>query len=121
MSSGFAFEGERMKTKPEAIRRLNDELRKGLLADGQILITAGIADLGDGDVNEIMKLVAGFDEFSIENDPYGEHDFGVVQFEGNKIFWKIDYYNRDLSSGSEDPSDPKKTKRVLTIMLASEY
>lgn len=121
MSSGFAFEGERMKTKTEAIRRLNDELRKGLSADGQILVTAGITDLGHGAVNEIMKLVAGFDEFSAENDPYCEHDFGAVQFEGYKIFRKIDYYNRDMSSGSEDPSDPEKTKRVLTIMLASEY
>lgn len=63
-----------------------------------------------------------FSEFSEDNDPYGEHDFGAFDIEGaGKIFWKIDYYNRTMDGGSDDPDDPGKTTRVLTIMLASEY
>ena len=56
------------------------------------------------------------------NDPYNEHDFGAFSQEGvGKIFWKIDYYDAAMKYGSEDPADPTKTTRVLTIMLASEY
>ena len=50
-----------------------------------------------------------------------EHDFGSVEFAGEKCFWKIDYYNKALDAGSEDPADPAQTTRVLTIMLTSEY
>jgi Protein of unknown function (DUF3768) len=57
---------------------------------------------------------------SSDNDPYKERDPGAF-VHGNRIFWKIDYYDTTLTKGSEDPSDPKQTVRVLTIMLASEY
>jgi Protein of unknown function (DUF3768) len=55
------------------------------------------------------------------NDPYGEHDFGVVEFDGQKIFFKIDYFDKTLTYGSPDPADPTVTERVITIMLADEY
>ena len=69
----------------------------------------------------ILGKVASFDDFSEDNDPHGEHDFGAFDHAGSRIFWKIDYYDPSMESGSEDPSDPAKTTRVLTLMLASEY
>ena len=37
------------------------------------------------------------------------------------LFWKIDYHDERCEFGSEDPSDPTRTTRVLTLMLSSEY
>jgi len=65
--------------------------------------------------------VAEFTEFTRDNDPHGEHDFGSFHLAGHHVFWKIDYYDERMESGSEDPANPGKTTRVLTIMLAEEY
>ena len=37
------------------------------------------------------------------------------------LYWKIDYYDLAVEFGSEDAADPKRTLRVLTIMLREEY
>jgi Protein of unknown function (DUF3768) len=41
--------------------------------------------------------------------------------DGRTIFWKIDLYDRDYQWYSPAPTDPAKTNRVLTILLAEEY
>jgi hypothetical protein len=53
--------------------------------------------------------------------PHHEHDFGVFEEGGHKIFFKLDYYDAAMGFGSEDPANPSKTIRVITIMPASEY
>ena len=65
-----------------------------------------------------MNIVNDFNE---NNDPHGEHDFIIIHHEGKSIYAKFDYYDRSLEYGSPDPTDLSKTRRVLTIMLASEY
>jgi hypothetical protein len=72
-------------------------------------------------VSKALVQVMMFDDFNAGNDPHHEHDFGSFELEGEKLFWKIDYYNESMDGGSEDPSDPQKTRRVLTVMLAEEY
>lgn len=102
------------------IAELNDLLRTTFMG-GKVLQTEGIAALPEADQSAIREKVETFNDFSEDNDPHGEHDFGAFDHDGQKIFWKIDYYAPDMMHGSEDPADPSQTVRVLTIMLASEY
>jgi hypothetical protein len=41
--------------------------------------------------------------------------------EGERIFFKVDYYDAELEKHSPDASDPGVTRRVLTIALTEEY
>ncbi|MBW9067127.1 DUF3768 domain-containing protein [Agrobacterium pusense] len=107
-------------TQTDRIRELNDIFRTTWLT-GRVLLTSGIKSLPDAIQSSIAEAVQTFDDFTPDNDPHGEHDFGAVTIGGHKIFWKIDYYDRTLQYGSEDPANPAVTKRVLTIMLAEEY
>jgi Protein of unknown function (DUF3768) len=109
-----------MDTKTVRIRALNDELRQHLTG-GMAVITPGVAALGPEAVERIVKTIAVFGDFSHANDPYEEHDFGSFEADGTMIFFKIDYFDRELSMHSPDPADPSVTQRVITIMLAEEY
>lgn len=107
----------------EAVRRiaaLNDEFRT-TFSGGKIVMTPGVADLPDCVKAAALQEVALFDNFSADNDPHGEHDFGSFELVNRRFFWKIDYYDKDLQFGSENPANPEKTHRVLTLMLAEEY
>jgi Protein of unknown function (DUF3768) len=111
-----------MTSNTKAIRALNDELRHHLSRNVEMaFITPGIAALGQEAVQRIAQTIAVYDDFCAANDPYEEHDFGSFEAEGEKIFFKIDYYDRSLTFHSPDPSDPSITRRVITIMLAQEY
>ena len=102
------------------IRAFNDALRL-TFQGGRVLATSGVSALGPEAVTAVLDRVRTFTDFTEENDPNGEHDFGAVEIGGNRFFFKIDYYNPTMDAGSEDPGDPAKTTRVLTVMLASEY
>jgi hypothetical protein len=102
------------------IALLNDAFRT-TFSGGKVMMTSGVDELPDCVKAEALVQVAKFSEFSADNDPHGEHDFGSFDLVGRKFFWKIDYYDKDLVNGSEDPGDPERTTRVLTLMLAGEY
>ena len=84
-------------------------------------MTPGIAALGPDAVARLVRTLIAFDDFSHENDPHEEHNFGAFDADGERVFFKIDYYDKDLQAHSPDPTDPNVTQRVLTLMLASEY
>jgi hypothetical protein len=115
---------ERQRT--QRIAELNDRLRTNGIG-GQIMMTASVQALGDDLVKRAILLLRTFNSFTDDNDPYQEHDFGQFELDGQTFFWKIDYYARgedgepQYEYGSEDPSDPAATQRVLTLMLAQDY
>ena len=117
--------------RTEQIALLNDALRDFAACPGhnRIVLTAGIGALL-GDTSEfsgfrrraaLLRMVRDYRGFDEDTNPHRERDFGSFAFEGVRCFWKIDYYDRDLQFGSDDPSDPNRTCRVLTILRADEY
>ena len=104
----------------QKIRELNDTFRS-TMTGGKVFMTAGVDALPSDVKAMALRRVATFTEFTPDNDPHGEHDFGSFELAGRKFFWKIDYYDGACEFGSEDPADPAKTTRVLTIMFAEEY
>lgn len=106
--------------KRTQIRALNDLLRcKGI--GGQVVATAGLHALGDEKIRAVLRAVAAFEAFGEDNDPHGEHDCALVELGDLRIIWKIDYFDLQLRCHSPDASDPRATKRVMSVMLADEY
>ena len=70
--------------KTEKIRSLNDAFRK-TFAGGQIIMTQGVASLSSEEKIAIMQKVRLFEDFEEANDPYGEHDFGAFEHNGEKF------------------------------------
>jgi len=106
--------------KTARIRELNDQLRCKA-AGGRVLITRDIEALGADGVLQVLTAVSRFDDFTEDNDPWGEHDCAILTVDGRRIIFKIDYYDLDLHYHSPDASDPAVTARVMTVMLAEEY
>jgi hypothetical protein len=128
MTARIAAHGTCRRTKAKTWMRrpmnkiafLNDGLRR-TFARGKVVMTAGVAALPEEMLVRVLERVRHFDEFTKDNDPHGEHDFGSFDVAGVTYFFKVDYYSPDMEGGSEDPADPEKTTRVLTIMRADEY
>lgn len=109
------------QARARRIAELNDLARTAMGVCSRVIQTPGISALDPFDQSAIREQVELFKDFTAGNDPHGEHDFGSFEHGGQKIFWKIDYYDKRLEFGSEHPEDPGQTTRVLTIMLAEEY
>lgn len=110
-----------MSERAKRIAKLNDDFRASIDQGGYVYMTQGIQALPPIDQFEILNLVKTFNDFSKANDPYGERYFGGFDYKGERVLWKIDYYDTDMEMGSEDPSDPEQTIRVMTVMMAYEY
>lgn len=105
--------------------RLNDLARSAPKSvNASWLATSGVAALNaeerDAQVT-LARALAQFSQFDEDNDPYGERDFGAFELWGERLFWKIDYYHPVRDEHSPVKWSTELTRRVVTIMLASEY
>ena len=116
----------------QRIAKLNDEFRRVAIdaafgqaapeqVPGKLMVTRGFAALPVTAQIAILHKVRLFEDFTAANDAYGEHDFGIVKQNDESFYWKIDYYDKGLQYGSEDPADPEQTTRVMTVMCRYEY
>jgi hypothetical protein len=126
-----------LTSQRERIARLNDLARRAMGVACTAVATVGFRSLAEADQSRVRELIETYDAFDEDNDPHGERDFGTIYQLGDgswtterprlrddereRVFWKFDYYDRDLQFGSEDAANPAITRRVLTIMLADEY
>lgn len=110
----------RQQQRSAEIQRLNDNLRK-TGRGGRVYFTEGIFNQGPEFAFAVFAAVEAFSSFNCHNDPYGEHDCASLMVDDQKVIWKIDYYDKTQTFQSPDASNPKVTKRVMTVMLAEEY
>ena len=108
------------KLQKAMIRQLNDRLRT-TGQGGRLLVTRGVMERGEAFVAKATEAVRAFADFTPENDPHEEHDFGALAVEDVRLFFKIDCYDTDERQGSSDPADPDLTSRVLTILFPDEW
>ena len=108
------------ENKTEQTTKINDKVRKALIRD-RLMITIGVQGLSTDTQTKIMQAIAEFDDFKESNDPHKEHDFGAVEVDGHKVFFKLDYYDNALEYGSPYLYDRAVTRRVMTVMLAKEH
>src|ERR1700676_5337123 len=95
-------------SKSDRIRLLNDNFRSTFVG-GRVVMTQGVNALPTDTKARVLLAVQSFSNFTKDNDPYGEHDFGSVDMDGETFFFKVDYYSPDMEGGSEDSADPQQT------------
>jgi hypothetical protein len=119
--------------RTKTIAELNDQLRKdphwkitlqtfaSFIYENhhKWMITPEVSYLPQDQLEELITKVRELDDFTPENDPYSEHNFGKVAQDDVNYFWKINYYDLDFESRTVDPADPVKTRRVLILMKAT--
>ena len=119
------------------IARLNDLARRAMGVACTAVATVGFRSLPDADQSRVREMIETYDAFTEDNDPHGERDFGTIyqladgvwtterprlREDGReRVFWKLDYYDRQMQFASDDAANPAITRRVLTIMLSDEY
>lgn len=111
--------------RSSVIAALNDSLRT-TFTGGLIMLTVSVTALSEEVRAEVLRRVREFDRFDENNDPWKEHDMGMFKIGHTDFMWKIDYRDRAASeageeSAADDPANPQKTLRILTVMMGDDW
>src|SRR5262245_60943851 len=96
------------------VRELNASLWRSLAVE-RIFLTASVEAISKESKAAIFDRVR--EAFGKE----AENDLIRIECDGVCYIAKIEFFSRDLSGPSPDPSNPMQTVRVLTLMRADEY
>jgi len=91
------------------------------IPQGQVFVTPGISARDESFRAALTHAVVAYDDFNSDCDPHGWHEMGVVEIEGETVWFKIDLYDEAYEYGSSDPTELRVTRRVLTLLFSSEY
>lgn len=89
---------------------------------GRVVFTRTVA--ARGMLFQLLALleIAAVSVFEAEDDPDGRHDFGTVEVQGSRVWFKIDLFSdENMTRGSERPDDPAHTYRVMTVLFPSDW
>ena len=101
--------------KRSAIAERNDNARRAPGTECMLVITRGVSELSREKQSVLIEAVEKYNGWDEGNDPYHEHDFGKIVYDGVDYFWKIDDYGQSYKEqGASHPI-------VLTVMRADEY
>jgi hypothetical protein len=114
------LKGDMMKRTSHQIAKGNDMLRTSFKGSKWDKIRLTNAVVWSGKFHAIKEAIKKFNAFSEDNDPYKEHDFGMVTVSGDSYYFKFDYYDKELRFGA-DPYEDTCFRRVMTVMHTKEY
>lgn len=108
------------QVRETAIAQLNDRFRSGDKSLGEYRMSRQVLGLPRKKQKELFKEIQDFSDFTLENDPKGQHAMGQVIMDGVEYIWKIDYLDTSMIMLSDAPEDINKTTRVLLVIRGDE-
>ncbi|WP_409514842.1 DUF3768 domain-containing protein [Agrobacterium sp.] len=72
-------------------------------------------------MEKVAAATAAFDNENEGDDPYGEHEFGKGEVNGEAVISKINYFSLDELHDADHLEDPNVTIRILTIIFAEGH
>jgi hypothetical protein len=120
-SAGFSGGPADINKAKAATSPDSDGLNKGLgrhLYDGGVILSPGVAALGEEAIGYIANAITSFDDFCNLTDPSSVFHRGMFDFEGKSVAFKIQRYPLDFDS--VDTEDVTSSQRIIIIKLTGE-